>query len=473
MGSLNEKIKRVFNGSGILIDKSLQKNIHELNRVPRFVSDFMISTLVSPGFPAQGFEKIRKLLSENFVDSSKKELIKSRIKDQGSYNLIGFVKVRYDIQTEEYFAEIPSLGENGVRITYNVLQQHSAILLSGGAWGNINVLYETCHIKKKNYPFVITNFIPMQITKIDLKQYIDRRSSFLFDEWMDLIVSSIGINPLLVTKEEKLLYITRLVPMVESNTNLLELGPPESGKTFTYRNISNNCLVISGSNTSVASLFYNKLTKQLGGVGTKDLILFDEITNSKFKNNDEVINLLKDYMSTGCFSRGDKEFRADTSIVFAGNIICDRETKSVRSSYRHLFSPLPETIRNDRAFLDRIHGFIPGWIAPQINSDITTASLGFMSDYLGEIFHQLRSKNYIDKIKSRVIFEQIGARDEGAILKLISGFIKVLSPDFNLNKEELDLIVKYSVSLRQRVLDQLRIVSPGEFSGAEIKYRVI
>lgn len=451
-----------------IINKSLSNNF---GKIPKYVSDYLISQLVDVSDPQIGILKIHKLLDEHYIESNKKELVKSKIKEVGRYSFLGNLSVRLDESKNEYFATINVLENNNVRIDTTVLEKFGEILLTSGCFGSIVVAYDPNFlIKKKNYPFVVTDFCPLQITKIDLQSWINSRNNFSFDEWLNLIINSVGFSPSQLSIDEKMIYIYRLMPFVESNLNLVELGGVETGKTFFYRNLSNYSFVLSGSQTTVASLFYNKLRRKIGLLGQKDIIAFDEIAHSKFSQQD-LTDILKDYMGNGRFGRDNFDFSSDCSLIFLGNIDTDRETKTVKGYYQHLFKPLPSSINSDRAFLDRIHGYIKGWTAPQISESLMSKDEGFVADYLAEIFHKLRSRDYSHIISSRIVFNKIGQRNQVAVTKMASAMIKILFP-FSIKDDELKLIMDKAIELRQCVINQLAIISPGEFSGNKIEYRI-
>jgi len=344
--------------------------------------------------------------------------------------------------------------------------------LCNGCYETIFINFDpNTKIKNKNYPFIITDFIPLQITNINIDEYIQKRNLFTTQEWIDFIINSVGFNPEEFTSEQKLLYICRLIPFVESDVNLIELGPTETAKTHFYRNLSQYGLILSGSNPTVASIFYNKLRRSAGIICYKDFVVFDEISGTKL-DNQELINILKDYLNSGKFSRDKTELSSSCGVVFLGNIDCNREKQEPKNYYQHLFTPLPKKINGDRAFLDRIHAFLPGWKLPRISMSNLSIDFGFQSDYLSEIFHRLRDKDYSDIINSRIDFQSAGFRDQQAVTKLSSALLKIIFPSKNQTGEELKWIVDLAVSLRQRVVDQLMVINPGEFKNQKIEYEI-
>ena len=345
--------------------------------------------------------------------------------------------------------------------------------MSSGAWGTITVAFDPYKIKSRLYPFLVIDFTPFQITNLDLDQWIERRNEFSDQEWSALMINSIGFNPQQLSEPEKIVLFARLMPFVESNINLLELGGPETGKTFTYRSLSSYGFVISGSKTTIASLFYNKLRRRLGVIGYKDCVMFDEIAHAEMNGQQDLINMMKDFMNTGKFARGDTEFGSGCSIVFGGNIDCDRANKKVKGFYRHLFMPLPRIIQNDRAFLDRIHGYIPGWQAMQIADCKFSIAQGFMCDYLSEIMHRLRARNYSHIILEHVDFGNMTLRNQTAITRMSSALLKLLYPHKSIEtiqSNELRYVLDIAASLRQRVVDQLAIIAPAEFGNIKLSY---
>jgi len=463
---MNDLLKVFPKGS--IIKKSLSNNF---GKIPKYCSDYLISQLVDPENPETGLLKIYQILDEHYVESNKKELIKSKIKEIGRYSFLGNLQARLEEGKNEYFATINVLENSNVRIHESVLENFGETLLTTGCFGSMVVAYDPDYlVKKKNYPFVVIEFVPLQITKINLQSWINNRNNFSFEEWLNLIINSIGFDPSNLSFDEKMIYIYRLMPFVEPNLNLIELGGVETGKTFFYRSLSNYSFVLSGSQTTVASLFYNKLRRKVGLLGQKDVVAFDEIAHSKFSQQD-LTDILKDYMGNGRFGRDNFDFSSGCSLVFLGNIDCDRQTKTVKGYYQHLFKPLPPSLNSDRAFLDRIHGYIGGWGAAQISESLMSKGEGFVADYLAEIFHKLRNKDYSHVISSRVIFDKIGMRNQIAVTKMVSAMIKILFP-FSINDDELKLVMDKAIELRQRVVDQLTIINSGEFKGNKIEYKI-
>jgi len=475
-----DKICSIFPEKGIVVDKGLVNLGDNFKKLPSFVVDYLISEMVNPEDPQIGIRKISELLENHFMESDQKELIKSKIRENGQYTLIGRIMCRFDESKDEYWVDVSALGNQYIRIDKDIIEEYGETILTTGAWGVFTIVYDdSFKMRNKLYPFLITKFKPMQITNIDINSWIERREKFTDDEWLDIIITSIGFDPEYFSAEEKMMYIVRLIPFIESNVNMVELGPPETGKTFAYQSLSSYGFVASGGQTTVASLFYNKLKRQLGLIGYRDVVMFDEFAShrggNKWSGQDDLVDILKDFMNSGQFGRGTAEFSSGCSIMFAGNIDCDRTNKTVSSRYRMLFSPLPQIINTDRAFLDRINGFIPGWRVPQISESKLAQSHGFMADYFSEIMHRMRNRSYANVISNNVEFGDMTRRNQMSLIRIGSGLIKLIFPhrtSDTIKSEELVKVMDIAIDLRQRVVDQLAIISPKEFSGVKLSYNI-
>ena len=477
---MKDKVTAIFTERGIVVDKSLGCLNEQFRKLPSFVVDYLIAEMVDPDNPSGGLEKISKLLDDHFMDADQKELVKSRIREQGEYTLIGRIRCRFDEARDEYWADVTALGNQYVRIDPYLIAEYGDILLTTGAWGVFKIVYDESYaMRNKLYPFLITEFRPIQVTNIDIDYWIKRRFQFTDENWLDLMVTSIGFDPTSLSEEEKWLYMVRMVPFIESNVNMVELGATMTGKTFAYQSLSSYGFVISGSQTTVASLFYDKLRRQLGLIGYRDVVAFDEFANSrggnKWSGQGDLIDLLKDFMNSGKFGRGTAEFASDCSITFMGNIDCNRDKREVSGRYRSLFSPLPQIVSQDRAFLDRIHAFLPGWKIGPIRESNLAKDFGFMADYLSEIMHKMRNRNYANVILQNIDFGKMGQRDQRSLVRIGSGLLKLVFPHKNVSTiepNELKTVLDIAVDLRQRVLDQLAIISPGEFGGIQLSYKI-
>ncbi len=440
---------------------------------PRYVMEYLVSRYVQANDPVAGQAKIDRILTEHYAESAKKELIKSRIKEKGEYTLLGQFSVRLDQSRDHYWADVPALGDNTVRVAPKILEQYGDVLLTSGAWGTMEIEYDGSYeIKGKKFPFYVRGFTPLQYTRLDVDDFIAKRPLFSDAEWLDLLIQSIGFNPIKFDHRVKILMLLRLVPFVEANYNLIELGPRETGKTYTFRNTSNRAFVVSGGKATPATLFYNKGTRKLGVIGLKHLVFFDEVANTRFDDAETSISVLKDYMQTGKFSRGDQEFSAQCSIVLGGNIDTNLEARQPEGRYRHLFEPLPEELQ-DPAFLDRIHAYLPGWEMPKIRPENYAVGFGFLTDYLAEIFAELRRRNFQTHVNAWVDFGGMTGRNQDAIKKSAAGLLKLLyphrTPD-DLRQEEIAPIVEIAAEMRKRTTDQLAKVLPTEFSHVNFAY---
>ena len=442
---------------------------------PRYVMEYLVSRYVDPTDPVAGQHKIDKILSEHYSESAQKELIKSRIKERGQYTLLGQLTVRLDQGRDHYWASVPSLGDDTVRVSQKVLAQYTDVLMTSGAWGTMEMEYDgTYEIKSRKYPFYIRDFTPLQYTRLNLDDFVQKRAEFSADGWLDLLVQSIGFNPARFERRVKMLMLVRLVPFVESNFNLIELGPRETGKTYTFRNTSSRAFVVSGGKATPATLFYNKATRKLGVVGLKHVVFFDEIANTRFDDAEASVSVLKDYMQTGKFSRGDQEFTAPCSIVLGGNIDTNLELRKPETRYKHLFQVLPAELQ-DPAFLDRIHAYLPGWEMPKIRPENYAVGYGLLTDYMAEIFAELRRRNFQTHVYAGVDFGNMTGRNQDAIKKTTAGLLKLLyphrAPD-TLTKDELVPLVEIGVEMRKRVTDQLARILPTEFEGIQYGYAI-
>ncbi|HUY33363.1 MAG TPA: BREX system Lon protease-like protein BrxL [Pirellulales bacterium] len=465
--ALDAKVLRLLEGRVIL--KPLTRWNEAYREFPRFVLEYLVSRYVQADDPLPGQRKIDRILSEHYTESSKKELIKSAIKEKGEYTLLGQLVVRLEAGKDHYWADVPALGENTVRVSQKVLTQFGEILLTSGAWGTMTVEYDaTYEIKSRKYPFYIREFTPFQVTRLDLDEYISKRPLFDDDEWLDLLVQTVGFNPANLDRRTKWLMLLRLVPFVESNYNLMELGPQQTGKTFTYRNTSSRAFVVSGGKATPATLFYHGAAKRLGVVATKHVVYFDEISKTKFEDAEASISTFKDYMQTGIFTRMGQEFRASASIVLGGNIEVVLEEKRPSRKYPHLFAVLPVELQ-DTAFLDRLHGYLPGWEIPVINPMNYAPGYGFMSDYFAEILAEFRRRNYQTHVAAQLTFRGMNQRNEDAVKKTVAGMLKLLYPHYapgEVPAALLEEVLAFAVEMRKRVTDQLAVMKPDEFENA-------
>lgn len=370
---------------------------------------------------------------------------------------------------------MPALGDSFVRVSRKVLNDFGDVLLTGGAWGTITVEYDASYeLKGKIYPFYVRDFQPFQITRLDLDDYIDKRRQFTADEWIDLLITSIGFNPARYSVREKMLMLLRLVPFVEANYNLIELGPRETGKTYTYRNTSSRSFVVSGGTATPATLFYNQASRKIGILGYRDVIFFDEVANTRFSDPEATISVLKDFMQTGRFSRGPNEFSSQASIVLGGNIDTDLERRKPLDRYEHLFGVLPEDLQ-DTAFLDRIHAYLPGWELPKIQPTNYALGFGFITDYLAEIFTRLRRLNFQTHVSARRDFSALTGRNQDAVRKTTAGLLKLIHPHRtveDLQEDELVPCLQLACECRERVIEQLAKMPGGRAEFKAVRFEL-
>ena len=470
----DEKVQRLMGDRVVL--KPLTRWNEAYKEFPRYVLEYLCARYIDPGNPVAGQARIDRLLQEHYVESDARELIKSRIREKKEYILLGSLQVRLDAARDHYWAEVPALGDSFVRVGQRVLSEYGEALMTGGAWGTMTIEYDAKYeLKGRIYPFFVRDFKPFQITRLDLDDYIAKRQLFETGEWIDLLVQTIGFNPVRFSDREKMLMLLRLVPFVESNYNLIELGPRETGKTYTYRNTSSRAFVISGGKATPATLFYNVASRKIGILGYRDVVFFDEIASTSFSDPEATVSVLKDYMQTGHFSRGPLEFTAQASIVLGGNIDTDLMRKAPSTRYRHLFEVMPAELGADTAFLDRLHAFLPGWELPKIRPENYAAGYGFITDYLAEIFTRLRRRNYQSVVNARADLGGLTGRNEDAIRKTAAGLLKLIFPHRttdDLTEEELRPCLDLGIECRARVVDQLAVLAPMEFKPAAFEVRV-
>jgi ATP-dependent Lon protease len=474
---MDEKTLRVFGDKSVVVHKALvDVTRDEYRQLPKFVLDFLVSSFVAVDNPGPGLRKINKFLSEHYVDSSQKELLKYRLEQRGEYILFGKIQVRVDQSKGAcvYWVDMPSLGDDKVRINPEILEEYGQALLVDGCWGKIHLIYDpsVAVSRSRIAPYLIVDFCPMQVVATDVNEWINSRNNFSTEEWTDLLISTIGFDPQVVDEYTKEILLCRLVPFIENAVNLIELGARETGKTYAYRNLSDRGYVVSGSNITSAVLFYHKVKRLPGVIVSKDVVCFDEIADSEWNGDGDIINVLKDVMNSGSFSR-DIEFTTNAGVCFTGNISTNVETKEVAGYHKHLFYGLPSQIRDDSAFLDRIHGFIPGWKMSKLQSNMYAKGYGFLADYFSSIMYQMRDRNYSNIVNEHIKLTGSTTRSEIAIRRITSGLLKLVFPhrdETSIQKNELQWALDIAISLRQRIIDQLAVIEPKEFCNVNLGY---
>jgi len=470
---LNVKIKNVF--GELAVNKRLART-SIVARLPRFISEYLISKYCKSEDDLEGLKKVSEIVSEYYPDPSERDYVLGKIKQQGKVTLIDEFRVRVDLKRNMYFLHIPCLQISDALVENRIVKAYERIL--SGLWGigtleYVPELVEVTLSQKKSpafTPVMLTDFEPFQVYNIDLNALVDGRRNFTTSEWLDVLIQSIGLNPKMYTYSQKILLLFRIVPLVEGNVNLLELGPRATGKTYLYRNITYYSRIYAGGIVSPARLFFDARIRVPGDIATRDVVVFDEISKVRFTNPDEVAAKLKDYMVDGFFERATlKRAHSDCSLVFLGNV--DLEKVQAMGS---ILDYLPSFMK-DSAFIDRIHGFVPGWELPKImkSEEHLAGGYGLASDYVSEAFHMLRKASFERVVEQH--FEFLGSytiRDEKAIKKLLSGISKLIFPHGEFDKGELNTIANIAIELRQRVADLLTSISPAEYPSKRLGIRV-
>jgi len=470
---VNDKFKEVFKGKVVNKAHTINTGVDEF---PRYVLEYLIDNYCEEDTFHEDMERVVRRLKETFVHGAEAEKIRHYIRENRNHSIIANLESRLVETEDRYWASISAINENFVNIPEPIIRQYP-MLLSGGMWGTIDLTYDETEVHdKKIRPFKITAFTPFQISIINLNEYIQKRQEFTTDEWIDILVNSCGLDPGRMSRRQKLLYLCRCIPLVETNVNMVELGPRETGKTYLFRNISYYAHVLSGGKATPAQLFINLNTGKIGEVGTRDSVVFDEIANTDFTDPRAFVSIMQGYMQDAKFSRGKKEILAFASLVFAGNI--DVQGNLPHEKYYHLFEPLPDFLQVI-AFLDRIHAYLPGWKIPKLSPQSYSRDYGFITDYFCEIMHELRRIDLIGSLRSRFELADFGktsqgisGRDQRAVMKNASGLLKILYPDGSVSDEELEELMSLSCELRQRVREQLHLIAPGEYDRVRLGVRI-
>ncbi len=377
-----------------------------MDEFPRYVLEYLIDNYCDEETFEEDFERVKRRLRENFVHGAEAERIRSYIRENRGHTIIANLEVRLVETQDKYWGTIGAINENFCNVPEDLVKRYP-MLLAGGMWGTIELTYDETEVhNKKIRPFKIVDFTPFQISMIDVSEFVEKRKEFTADEWIDILINSFGLNPASMTRREKLLYISRALPLVETNHNMIELGPRETGKTYLYRNVSYYAHVLSGGKATPASLFINLNTGKVGLVGTREAVVFDEIANTDFTDPKATVSIMQGYMQDAKFSRGKKEILAFGSIVLVGNL--DVQGRLPHEKYYHLFEPLPSFIQVE-ALIDRLHYYLPGWEIPKIGPESASQDYGFITDYLCEIMHELRRVDVIARAQVKNRFELFDA----------------------------------------------------------------
>lgn len=464
---IKEKLRETFDGK--IVRKDLTKQIKEGANVPVYVLEFLLGQYCSSDDPAiieEGVQKVKRILADNFVRPDEAQKILSVLRKNGSHTVIDMITVELNIRDDRFYATFSNLGLRGIPIADEYPEKHDR-LLCGGIWCIVQLEYEYIEEEKNDCPIHIRKLTPIQMPHVDLDELKRGRKNFTKDEWIDVLLRSVGMEPDTLSYREKWLLITRMLPLVENNFNLCELGPRSTGKSHLYKEISPNSILVSGGQTTVANLFYNMSRKSVGLVGLWDCVAFDEVAGIRFKDKDG-IQIMKDYMASGSFARGKEEKAASASMAFIGNI---NQSVDVLLKTSSLFDPFPPEMGTDTAFLDRMHCYLPGWEVPKFRPEHFTNDYGFITDYLAEFIRELRKEQYGDALDRYFrLGKNLNQRDTIAVRKMIDGYLKLLYPDGEFSKDDLEEIVKISLEMRRRVKEQLKKLGGMEFYDVNFSY---
>ena len=473
---IKNKLRQTFDGR--IVRKDLTKKIKEGANVPVYVLEFLLGQYCCSDEEEvieKGVQTVKRILADNFVRPDESQKILAKLRSNGSHTVIDMITVRLDIKKNRFFAEFSNLGLTDVPIEDEYPEKYDR-LLCGGIWCIIQLEYidenedvdPSLKRKKGNdYPIKIRKLTPIQMPHVDIDELKAGRKAFTKDEWMDVLLRSIGMEPDELSYREKWLLITRMIPLVENNFNLCELGPRSTGKSHLYKEISPNSILVSGGQTTVANLFYNMGRKTVGLVGLWDCVAFDEVAGIRFKDKDGV-QIMKDYMASGSFARGKEEKAAAASMVFVGNI---NQSVDVLLKTSSLFDPFPIEMGTDTAFLDRMHCYLPGWEIPKFRPEHFTNDYGFITDYLAEFIRELRKEQYGDALDHYFrLGKNLNQRDTIAVRRMVDGYLKLIYPDGEFTKEDLEEILKLALEMRRRVKEQLKKLGGMEFYDVNFSY---
>lgn len=465
---IKDKLRANFDGK--IVRKDLTKKIKEGANVPVYVLEFLLGQYCSSDDEEvieKGVQNVKRILADNFVRPDEAQKILSKLRSHGSHTVIDMITARLDMKRDTYVAEFSNLGVSNIPLADEYPEKYDR-LLCGGIWCIVQLDYEFVEEERNNgTPIQIRKLTPIQMPHIEMEELKNGRKAFSKVEWLDLLLRSIGMEPDTLSAREKWLLLTRMIPLVENNFNLCELGPRSTGKSHLYKEISPNSILISGGQTTVANLFYNMGRKTVGLVGLWDCVAFDEVAGIRFKDKDGV-QIMKDYMASGSFARGKEEKAASASMVFVGNI---NQSVDVLLKTSSLFDPFPLEMGTDTAFLDRMHCYLPGWEIPKFRPEHFTNDYGFITDYMAEFIRELRKEQYGDTLDRYFrLGRNLNQRDTIAVRKMIDGYLKLLYPDGEFSKEQLEEVLRISLEMRRRVKEQLKKLGGMEFYDVNFSY---
>lgn len=467
ISDLDAKVRSLL--AGKVVRKDLVRKVKVGAQVPVFVLEYLLGKYCATDDERAieaGMRVVNDMLAENIVKPNESNKAQSELAYKGRHRFIDKVKVRYVADDETHWAEVVNFGNRYVHVRESDIRQHER-LLTGGLWADI----EMRHLADdesggRRRPFWIEELKPIQVATFELDEYIHLRSEFTTDEWIDLLIRSIGLEPEHFSKRTKLLFLTRLIPLCEANHNLAELGPRGTGKSYAFQELSPYVILLTGP-TTVANLFFNIAQNQVGLVGRWDAVAFDEVADLQ-QMPKEVITTLKTYCESGTFARGREIQSGQASIAMFGNT---NRPVEVMTRTSHLFTPLPNVIREDMAFIDRIHFYLPGWEIPKMRSEYFTNRYGFVVDYLAEALHDLRRHNFTERLSREFsLGHHLNARDAKAVRKTVSGMLKILHPSGDCDREELADIVELALEGRRRVKEQLKKMGSFEYHQTSFSY---
>ncbi|ARG33530.1 MULTISPECIES: protease Lon-related BREX system protein BrxL [Acinetobacter] len=470
MESANDKeLDQLLNEhfAGRVVRKDLTKLIKEGANVPVYVLEYLLGMYCASDDPEiieQGLRNVKTVLAENYVRPDEAEKVKSLVRERGSYKVIDRVTVKLNERKDKYEASFSNLGIKDAEISAGIVKEYEKLLV-GGIWviATLSYYFEE---GQTNSPFGVSLLKPIQMPNMNMDELFSGRAALSTDQWRESLIRSIGMEPASLKEDVQWHLLARMVPFVENNYNVCELGPRGTGKSHIYKECSPNSILVSGGQTTVANLFYNMSSRRIGLVGLWDVVAFDEVAGISFKDKDGV-QIMKDFMASGSFARGREQMEASASMVFVGNI-----NQSVESLVKtsHLLAPFPEAMI-DSAFFDRFHAYIPGWEIPKMRPEFFTNRYGLIVDYLAEFFREMRKRSFADAIEKYFkLGNNLNQRDVIAVRKTVSGLMKLLYPHGQFNKEDVRLCLEYALQVRRRVKEQLKKIGGMEFYDVHFSY---
>ena len=467
LDQLDKKSTDVF--AGKVVRKDLLHQIKGGENVPSYVLEYLLGKYCASDNDEEiriGVDAVKETLATNYFRHDESNKAQSMVERKGKHRFIDRIEVRFLPSEKKYWASMDHFGYTKIHIPEDFHRRYER-LLEGGIWAIIDVEFRLSEEEKKDSPFHIVDLRPIQIARFDMEEYLEGRSDLSREEWIDLLLRSVGLEPMRMEKRLKMLLMTRLIPFVEKNYNFIELAPRGTGKSYAFSELSPYCMLISGGKASTANMFYNNARRKVGLVGHWDVVAFDEVGGIKVTDPD-VAQIMKDYMANGRFSRGVTQVLADASLVFIGNLNQPVESL-IQNSATDLFQPLPREF--DLALLDRMHFYFPGWEVPKISKDILTTHYGFVTDYIAEAFRALRKQNRFDEAERMFRFgPHVEGRDAIAAKKTVSGLLKILHPGGDWTKEEMAEYIELALEGRRRVKEQLKKRGSFEFYKTSFSY---